>query len=171
MKLDLGCGDKKKDSTYFGVDSRAVDGVDFVHDLRVMPWPWADSSVDEVHCSHFVEHLTGAERIPFFNELWRVMKHGGSALIVTPDWTHASAYGDPTHQWPPMSAWYAVYLNREWRETQAPHTPYNCDFTHQYGYTPDESLQGQSMDAIKQALKYNVNTARELRVTLTCRKQ
>ena len=57
FKLDLGCG-KNKQAGFVGVDERAFEGVDVAHDLR-RPWPWSDSSVDEVHCSHFLEHLTG----------------------------------------------------------------------------------------------------------------
>ncbi|MCY7387795.1 MAG: class I SAM-dependent methyltransferase, partial [Burkholderiales bacterium] len=104
MKLDLGCGLKKQEG-HVGVDSLSLPGVDVVADLRVAPWPWPDGSVDRVFSAHFVEHLTAAERIIFFNEVWRVLKPGAEAEIITPDWSHASAYGDPTHQWPPMSHW------------------------------------------------------------------
>ena len=93
MKLDLGCGPKKK-TGFIGVDRLAMPGVDTIVDLRVTPWPWPDNSIDQVHCAHFVEHLTGEERIAFFNELDRVMKPGATAKIITPDWSNANAYGD-----------------------------------------------------------------------------
>lgn len=110
MKLDLGCG-KNKAQGFIGVDSIAFEGVDLVADLR-KDWPWKDGEVDEVHCSHFLEHLTGAERIHFFNELYRVLKHGGQARIITPHWSHERAYGDPTHQWPPVCSWTYFYLDK-----------------------------------------------------------
>jgi SAM-dependent methyltransferase len=167
VKLDLGCGSKKAGPDFIGVDSRAVEGVDVVCDIRQRPWPWKDGEVEYVHCAHFVEHLTGDERIDFFNELWRIMKPGGQALIITPDWSNANAYGDPTHKWPPMSHWYALYLDRDWRDTQAAHVGYTCHFKHTYGYTPSPRLNGQPVEVVRNAIHSNINAAMELVVTLT----
>lgn len=144
IKLDLGCGPNKKDG-FIGVDSMQFKDqktkkgkVDVVHDLT-KKWPWKDESVDEVHCSHFVEHLTAKERIFFANELYRVLKKAehkdgkpvkGFATIVTPHWASARAYGDMTHQWPPVSEFWYYYLGKEWRKDNAPHnTDYKCDFS------------------------------------------
>jgi hypothetical protein len=38
MKLDLGCGTKKREG-FVGVDSMTLPGVDVVVDLRITPWP------------------------------------------------------------------------------------------------------------------------------------
>lgn len=169
MKLDLGCGAKKRDVDYVGVDVNAVEGVDVVWDLRTTPWPWPDNSIDHVFCSHFVEHLSGEERITFFNELWRILKPGAQAEVITPDWSHASAYGDPTHKWPPMSNWYLVYLDKQWREEQVSHIPYTCDFTSSYAYSLDSTLQHMSKDQQRHAVTHAINAARELRAVLTKR--
>ncbi len=133
VKLDLGCG-KNKQPGFIGVDSRKFDGVDQVAELTEK-WPWADDSVDEIHSSHFVEHLTGEQRVHFVNELYRVLKLGCSARIVTPHWAAARAYGDFTHQWPPVSEFWFWYLDKNWRAVNAPHTDfewnpkgYKCDF-------------------------------------------
>lgn len=126
LKLDLGCG-KNKVAGFVGIDFINFEGVDHVVDLR-KPWPIEDGSADEVHCSHFLEHLTGAERIHFFNELYRVLKPGAQARIITPHWSHERAYGDPTHQWPPVCSWTYFYLDKNWREVNAPHCGYTCDF-------------------------------------------
>ncbi len=168
MKLDLGCGPKKKEG-FIGVDCLAMPGVDMLCDLRALPWPWADNSVDQVHCAHFVEHLTGAERVAFFNELDRVMKPGATAEIITPDWSNPSAYGDPTHQWPPMSRWYVAYLDKQWRDKEAPHVPYTCDFASRCAFTTEEWLRNESEEAKKFAISHYLGAARELRVTLTKR--
>ena len=61
-----------KKEGFVGCDVLAFEGVDYVCDLSKDKFPFEDSSVDEFHCSHFLEHLTGPERIHFFNELWRV---------------------------------------------------------------------------------------------------
>ena len=168
MKLDLGCGLKKQEG-HLGVDSIALAGVDVVYDLRLAPWPWPDNSADRIFSAHFVEHLTSTERIIFFNEVYRVLKPGSEAEIITPDWSHASAYGDPTHQWPPMSHWYLVYLNKVWRDKNTPHVPYTCDFTSRYSFSLDDSLQDQTMEAKRYAVEHNINSARDLQAVLTKR--
>lgn len=165
FKLDLGCGKRKREG-FHGVDSIAFEGVDTVADLS-QPWPWADESVDEAQSSHFVEHLTGTQRIHFFNELYRVMKPGAKASIVTPDWSHACAYGDPTHQWPPMSNWYALYLSKPWRDVNAPHVPYTCDFDHAGGYSSDAWLVGRNPEFVQDAHAHKINSARDLIIHLT----
>src|SRR5579859_7455145 len=119
-KLDLGCGPHKK-AGFIGVDSRAFDGVDVVADLCGV-WPWADESVEEIHASHVLVHFTAAQRVHVFNEMHRVLIKGGKALIITPHWASGRAYGDFTHQWPPVCEMSYYYLNREWHENNAPHT-------------------------------------------------
>ena len=136
LKLDLGCGPNKRPG-FIGVDERKFNGVDVVTDLR-KPWPWDDGSVAEVHASHFLEHLTGSERVWFFNELYRVLapaEYGpggnpvkGFASIIVPHWSSERAYGDPTHQWPPVVFFAFYYLNAEWRAQNAPHCGYTCNF-------------------------------------------
>ena len=167
LKLDLGCGTRKVEG-FLGVDVLAFDGVDVVHDLRT-PWPWADASVGEVTCSHFVEHLTNPERIHFWNELGRVLVPGGTARIVTPHWSHACAYGDPSHQWPPMSEWAYYYLNRSWRDVNAPHVPLVCDFDFVIGGAWEQWLEVRNTDTRTFAMQHYVNSWRDLIATLTKR--
>ena len=89
IKLDLGCGKSKK-AGFTGVDVLKLDGVDVVHDVRSGRWPWDDNSVDEIHASHFLEHLTNLdgknERVHFFNEAYRVLKPGASMSLIFPHW-------------------------------------------------------------------------------------
>jgi hypothetical protein len=128
LKLELGCGNSKAGPDWTGVDSRQFEGVDLVADLT-KPWPWADNSVDEIRASHFVEHLEAGDRIHFVNEAFRVLKPGATAQIITPHWNSCRAYGDLTHKWPPVSEFWFNYLNRAWREANAPHgDAYTCDF-------------------------------------------
>ena len=127
LRLDLGCG-KNKVPGFVGVDAIKFDGVDIVHDLR-KPWPWADNSVDEVHCSHFVEHLDAMERVHFVNELYRVLKPNAGAIIRTPSAWSDRAYGDLTHKFPPVVGMWYSYLDAKWRAVNAPHNDfYRCDF-------------------------------------------
>ena len=145
LKVDLGCGPNKRPD-FLGVDVIAFPGVDIVADLRDA-WPWNDASIEEVNCSHFLEHLTGPERVHFANELYRVLITGGKATLVTPHWASNRAYGDPTHQWPPVSEMWFYYLSKEWRESNAPHIDkrfagdgFDCDFQATWGYAMNEQL-------------------------------
>lgn len=151
LKLDLGCGPNKREG-FAGVDRLAFKGVDHVVDLTVTPWPWADSSVSEAHTSHFIEHLTAMERVAFVNELYRVLTPGGTCQLVVPHWASCRAYGDPTHQWPPVSEFWFYYLSKQWRAGNAPHTDaehlsggFACNFEATWGYNlrPDLALRNQ----------------------------
>lgn len=150
LRLDLGCGPHKKEG-FKGADFIAFPGVDFVIDLR-SAWPWKDNSVEEAHSSHFVEHLEAMERVHFWNELYRVLRPGAKATIITPHWSSCRAYGDPTHKWPPMGEFSVFYLNRTWRMANAPHTDasnlkcgFNCnfDFTCGFSLNPDVAMRNQ----------------------------
>ncbi len=145
LKLDLGCGINKKEG-FLGVDARKFKGVDKVADLT-KKWPWKTGSVDEVHCSHTVEHFTAKERIHFVNELYRVLKPNAKATIVVPHWASQRAYGDLTHQWPPVSEFWFYYLDKTWRATNAPHNDgYTCDFNVTWGYGMREDLLSRNQE-------------------------
>ena len=168
LRLDFGCGPNKREG-FHGVDARQFDGkVDTVLDLRQM-WPWEDESVDEAHSSHFVEHLTGAERVHFFNELHRVMRKGAKATIIVPSWSSERAYGDPTHQWPPVCGFAFYYLDANWRAANAPHVGYTCDFEFSGGNSLGQpwSVRNQETQAFAQT--HYLNVAQDIHVTLTKR--
>lgn len=191
---------KDEANPWTGVDARAFEGVDWVCDLRQKHWripgdhetsslprrlihenedgqlklydTLPDDSVDEVHCSHFLEHLTGAERIHFFNELYRVLKPGAQARIITPHWSHERAYGDPTHQWPPVCSWTYFYLQKAWRDVNAPHADYLCDFDYVLAGThdPNDPYVAFRTTEVKMSLMaHQVNVTTDLIATLTKR--
>lgn len=166
VKLDLGCGKNKREG-FIGVDCREFEGVDVVADLR-QRWPWEDNSVDEVHCSHFVEHLTASERIHFVNELYRVLKPGAKAQIVVPHWNSHRAYGDLTHQWPPVSEMWFFYLNKGWRAVNAPHNDaYTCDFGASWGYSLRADLLTRNEEYRQHAVSNFKDAAQDIIATIT----
>lgn len=138
IRIDLGCGPNPREG-YEGADSiKFNDKVKHVLHIGRDPWPWADESVDEALCSHTIEHLTNFddkwERIHFFNELHRVLKKDAGCMLIFPHWNSPRFYGDPTHK-EVISEWFHLYLIREWREKNAPHTDkkhvpygYDCNF-------------------------------------------
>lgn len=125
LLIDIGCGKNKKNDgrTWVGIDILNFEGVDFVGDAGTEKWPFKDESVDEIHASHFVEHLKPEERIHFVNEMYRVLKKpafgaggnptAGFATIIVPHWASQRAYGDLTHQWPPVSEFWFYYLDKD----------------------------------------------------------
>ena len=169
LRIDLGCGKNKREG-FIGVDSIAFEGVDIVGDLT-KKWPWDDSSVDEVHCSHFLEHLEAPQRVHFANELWRVLKPGAKATIITPYWASARAYGDMTHKWPPVSEFWFPYLSKEWRKVNAPHNDgYSCDFEYATGYNPHPGVATRSPEAMSWMLTFYKEAAQDMMATLTAKK-
>lgn len=166
LKLDLGCG-RRKCEGFLGVDSSPDCGADVVHDLNVVPWPFADASVDQVNCSHFLEHLDGAERIVFMNELYRVMKPGACALIITPYWSWVGAIQDPTHKWPPIAEQSYLYFNAAQRESMGlQHYGIHCDFDIEYAgrLMPDVAKRPSHEQVF--AKNHNLNSVLELHTTL-----
>ena len=123
-----------------------------------------DGSVDEVHASHFVEHLYPAERIHFVNELFRVLKNPeytngtlskGFATIITPHWASQRAFGDLTHCWPPISEFWFYYLDVEWRKVNAPHNiDYKCNFAVTWGYSMHPAIQSRNAEYQQNAMQW-----------------
>ncbi|MFH2074167.1 MAG: methyltransferase domain-containing protein [Pseudomonadota bacterium] len=125
IMLDVGCGEGK-DSRFVGMDVRKLPGVDIVHDLERFPWPLPDECCLTVVGHHVVEHIKPWLTIPFFDEIWRVMKPGGQLALSMPyagspgfwqDPTHCNGfiertfwYFDPTHE----SRLYDIYKPKPW---------------------------------------------------------
>jgi Methyltransferase domain len=176
VKLNLGSGPNKMEG-FINVDSCQFDNVDVVCNLGNDPWPWEDGSVDEVLCSHMVEHLTAAQRIHFVNELYRVLDLKGKATIITPHWASCRAYGDLTHQWPPVSEFWFYYLKKEWRMANAPHNDkehnpdgYSCDFDAVWGYGMNQSIVTRNAEHQQFAMNNYKEAITDIHATLTKRK-
>ena len=96
------------------------------------------------------------------------MKVGAQMLVITPYFTHACAYGDPTHK-SFLSEWVANYLHKAWRDTQAPHVGYTCDFDFVTGGSFDPWIMTRSPEVQMFAMQRYVNSMRDLHLTLTKR--
>lgn len=167
LRIDLGCGKNPKEG-FIGVDSRAF-GQQLVHDLT-KPWPWADDSVDEAHCSHFVEHLEPMERVHFVNELYRVLKKGAKCQIITPHWSSNRAFGDMTHKWPPVAEMWYYYLSKDWREKNAPHNDfYICDFDATWAWGINQALLPRNQEFQQFAISWYKEACQDLMATVTKR--
>jgi len=170
LRLDLGCGKNKKEG-FHGVDSIAFEGVDTVLDLGTGAWPWADNSVEEAHCSHFVEHLDAKERIHFVNELFRVLKPQAKATVITPHGFSGRAFGDLTHKWPPVHEFWFYYLSKDWRATNAPHNNfYTCDFNVTWGNNLHPMVQSRNQEFQQFALTFYKEAAQDTIATFVANK-
>lgn len=172
LRLDFGCGPNKR-AGFVGCDQYAFPNVDHVFDIGAGNWPFAADSVEEAHASHFVEHLDATQRVTFCNELYRVLKPGAKCSIIVPHWDSCRAYGDPTHQWPPVSEFWFYYLSKAWRAGNAPHTDaanwpkgFNCDFEATWGYSLHPSLQTRNPEYQQFALGNYKEAAQDIIATL-----
>jgi SAM-dependent methyltransferase len=86
-RISLGGGEFPKPG-FVNIDNSTINPInghhytpDILHDLNDgIPFP--DSFIDEVECSHFIEHV----KDPAFlmNEIWRVCKNGSKVQIICP---------------------------------------------------------------------------------------
>lgn len=176
IKIDLGCGGKKKGPEWIGCDQYSMEGVDQVFDIGKDRWPFEDNSVDEANAAHFLEHLTNFEgkfeRIHFFNELNRVLKPGGKCSLVFPHWASNRYYGDPTHR-EPFSEMGFYYLNKEWRLKEAPHSDsswnpngYSCNFDSTWAYALHPLVQPRNQDYQQDAVTWWKEAVTDILATL-----
>ena len=183
VKLDIGCGGNKIAPDFVGIDMYKMKGVDVVCNVGKDKLPYKDNSVDEIHCSHFLEHLTNMggkwERTHFFNECYRVMKKGVKLSIIIPHWCSERYYGDPTHC-EPFSEMGFYYLSKDWRVGKdgqpgnAPHADkkwnkhgYDCDFACTWGYSLRQDLMPRNQEYQMNALAKEKGAAQDIIATCT----
>ena len=53
--------------------------------MRKDSLPYADESVDNIYCSHVIEHIENQYVDKFIMESYRVLKKGGGLRIACPD--------------------------------------------------------------------------------------
>lgn len=132
MKLNLGCCDALLPG-FVNVDVKSREGVE-VADLR-NPWPWPDGSAEFVRAYDIIEHLP--DKIHTMNELWRVLKPGGTAEIAVPTTDGPGAWQDPTH----VSFW-----NRRSFMYYQSGSPYRDRFADSYGIHARFSIKSERTD-------------------------
>lgn len=138
--LDLGAGQRPREG-YQSVDLHTgPNRIDLLNGER---WPWKESSVDGIYCSHFIEHIPADEvdthvydgitcRLVkqdrlfwFFDECYRILKPSAPIELVWPALEHPNAFRDPTHRrFLPLE--FTYYLSKKSRESMAV-SHYNCE--------------------------------------------
>jgi predicted SAM-dependent methyltransferase len=163
VRLDLGGGQSPRE----GFDVVDLNAPNTAHrvDLFKFPWPFADNSVDELHCSHFIEHipnrdleladiLTGPScrqevlqeyvgkdmLFAFFDECWRILKPDAWMTLIWPALQSVRAFQDPTHRrYIPLET--MSYMSEEWRKVnKLDHYRVKCNFTGDLTFTTGADL-------------------------------
>lgn len=187
LRLDLGCGDHKREG-FLGVDITKTASTDVIYDLLKFPWPWKSASVEEIHISHFFEHVPGTvwfrkagggyevdyPRFAFMDECYRIMVDGAKMTIICPYWSSVRSIQDPTHCLPGIAENSFLYFNKQWRaDNKLSHYQVNCDFD--FGYLPIASgnpyFAGRSAEFMQAAALTMNNAVDDIMVTLTKRPQ
>lgn len=169
FNLDLACGDNKK-AGYVGIDVCKTASTDHVFDLLQFPWPIDSGAVDELHCSHFFEHVPGKQRPAFMDECWRVLKPGAKMVVICPHWSSMRSIQDYTHEWPPVAETSFLYFNKGWRDAnKLSHYAATCDFDFSYGFLMDHDVALRNQEYQLNAQKHMNNAVLDVHVTLTKR--
>jgi SAM-dependent methyltransferase len=58
---------------------------DYIVDFRKEPLPFDNETLDAVHSSHMIEHISYDDGIKLFQEIYRCLKPGGYLRLATPD--------------------------------------------------------------------------------------
>jgi len=185
LKLDLGCGQNPKEG-FDGVDLYAPNAK-YKVDLFKFPYPFEDNSVDEIHCSHFVEHLPCREVeardiavdlleatrfrnqdffFAFFDECYRVLKPEGTMFVAVPFGRNTRAFQDPTHRRFIMAETFG-YLWKPWREAnRLDHYNVRCNFASDVRPIVMEEMNLLAPERAAHKMNVEWNAVLDLHVTL-----
>jgi SAM-dependent methyltransferase len=175
VKVDLAAGLNKKGEDYIGIDYVKVDGIDIVHNLNTYPWPFEDNSVDELFCSHYVEHIphdifnptdTRDGLIQFMDECYRILKPGGKLTIQVPFGSSIRAFQDPTHRrFLFKESFY--YFNKDWRDSVGvSHYGIKSDYDMVFSYFITNEMTLKSQEVRDIAFIHDWNVIDDLRIEL-----
>jgi len=93
--LDIGCGNRKRDGA-IGIDINPRSQADIIHDLNITPYPFEESTFDEIYIDNVLEHLHDV--IKTLEEIHRIGKPNALVKIIVPYFRSRWACIDPTHR-------------------------------------------------------------------------
>jgi ubiquinone/menaquinone biosynthesis C-methylase UbiE len=73
-------------------------GMNVVHDLNQVPYPFPDNEFDMIVCRHVLEHLRNFHST--ITELYRIAKQGARVHVTAPFFLNTKYFGDPDHRIP-----------------------------------------------------------------------
>lgn len=128
MKLNLGCGFNKPDG-FVHVDMFEECQPDVVHNLETFPYPFEESSVDEILLNHSLEHIGQQSSVflKIMQEIYRICRDEALIKINVPHPRHDNFIGDPTHVraiTPGTLSLFDLELNKKWQQMKAANSPF-----------------------------------------------
>lgn len=93
MKLNLGCGNKRKEG-FLGVDKFRSEASDIAADLEER-LPFEESSINEIWMDNLIEHIRDIPNL--MKEIHRICINGAKVTIFTPHFSSLASWRDPTH--------------------------------------------------------------------------
>lgn len=171
-KLDLGCGNNLQPG-FTGVDiTKKGTKADIEHNLMEFPWPFKDSSVKEMFCSHYIEHIPHGDGyhdplFQFMDEIYRILKPKGTITFVAPYYTSVRAFQDPTHL-RFISEPMFLYFQKAWRKmNKLEHYPVKCNFeVIKVDHAVSEEFMGKAQDAVSYQAMHSWNVVNDILITL-----
>lgn len=175
VKINLACGQQKTEG-FIGIDKVKTDATDIVFDLETHPWDFIpDNSVDELTCSHFIEHVQ--HLVPFMDDIYRIMrspwvnkdgeKVNSKVTIIAPYYSSMRSMQDPMHIRPISEASF-LYYNEDWRKAnKLDHYGIRSNFDFSYGYQLSPEWATRSQEARDFAIRHYNNVITDIFVTMT----
>lgn len=185
MKLNPGCGDTQPKG-WVNVNKYANFSPDLVHDLEIIPWPFEESSYDEVNLIHVLEHLghDSDTFVAIMQELYRIAKAGAKIQVNVPHPRHDDFLNDPTHIrpiTPDLLSQFDLDMNRKWQAKRATNSRLAMASGTDFRITnaraiPDPRYLGAnrkptvSIDVSLGIARVEMNAIKEFRITMVARK-
>ena len=98
MKLNIGCGNDIREG-WINLDRYPINDKVTYFEINIFPYEWKDGSIDEIYCSHVLEHTNKVDVI--IHEFTRILKPGGILHIKLPvfsnGWKHRGWYHVKTY--------------------------------------------------------------------------
>lgn len=139
IRLDIGCGPEPT-AGYIGVDLY-VDAPGVIK-APMHALPYEDETVDEIYCSHALEHVGKYEVVPILTEWWRVLKYNGYLTIEVPDlgWVLRNWLRYPDNGW---------NMDAIFGDQSTPGQYHKTGFTRpiMYGYLEQAGFAGRPVDS------------------------
>lgn len=124
---ELGCGDKPRFEHSIKVDTRNLPNIDIIADFN-KPLPIESDKYDQVYCEYIIEHISWRHLQQFISEIFRILKPGGNAEIITANLRQQA---------------YILYTKTEWDDNDLCMLFGDQDYpenTHRSGFSPESAV-------------------------------
>jgi hypothetical protein len=129
-------------------------------------------SIRQIDCIHVLQYVSGPRRVDVWNEWQRVLVPGGRVQVVVPHYSHVQSLAHPYSQWPPLSEFSFLFLNKAWRNASQSRAVegLECDFEVQSAAIDVDAMYATRTQEWKdEAVRWFNNCAVQLTVWLVKR--